>query len=69
MLETHGYRETDDAGPRRASLRAAARLNGVEPVVEALQKRKRSASGYRKDRIRNDVDWLRSEVGRFDPWL
>lgn len=59
-LADYNYTETENSRVRRIKLGKAVRANGGIKIKKALQSRKYRASGYKAERLRADINWLKN---------
>jgi len=62
MLDNYNPAE-NNPGKRRDVLARAIQIQGVSTVKRSLEVRKGKAQGYRVDRIRSDLNWLKKKYG------
>jgi len=62
MIEDYNPAENSPRN-RRNVLTRAIKFRGVESVKRSLQIRKGKAQGYKIDRIRSDLNWLKDKHG------
>lgn len=60
-LEQMGYLVTDNAKKRRRTLKAIRKKIGQDKLESRLQSRKNRATGYKQNRYRADLNFVRKQ--------
>jgi len=60
------YSVTSPTRKRRADLKREVSKRGLSAVISNLKQRKSRSNGYRKDRLRADINFLKKSKSRSD---
>jgi len=65
MLDRYGYDPKNRGKPRRKKLKKAIQDSNFDLVFEALKELKSEMDGYKAERIRHDMKFLRDRQDRY----